>query len=159
MLSCNSQWQPLNLNENRCILDRNREQYTHFRRGTNNRTLTTPSPLMTQPKLANRFHHFSHSTPETPNTHNVNGHFTSHPFQGTQKIGHVHYTIPFRMMNTSNVQQGFYQRASSRSGRSLCSTLPHVYYNNDIYNLIELQIDQRQYHWHKQGPVSVRPVF
>ena len=53
----NSQWQPLNLNENRSIPHRNREQYNGFQRGNNNRkrTLTTPNPTKTNPDMVNRF--------------------------------------------------------------------------------------------------------
>ena len=74
MLGHNSQHQPLNSNKNRSILHRNREQYIGFGRGIKNRTriLTTSCLAMTHPNIANRFHHFSHSMPETLNTHNGN---------------------------------------------------------------------------------------
>ena len=122
--------------KNRSIHHRNREPYNNFRRGINNRiqTLTTPSPTMTHLNMANRFHHFSHSTPETPNTHHRNGHFTNHTYQVTQTRGHAHHTAPFRMTNTSHEQQGFYHRGSPRSNGSLYSTFPCEYYNDGLHN-------------------------
>ena len=71
MLSHNSQQQSLTSNENRPLLQRNREPYNNFRRGINNgtRTLTTPSPTMTHPTMANIFHLFLHSIPKISYTH------------------------------------------------------------------------------------------
>ena len=117
MLSHKSQQQqqPLNLNENRYIPCRDREQYSYFRKGTNRikETLTTPSPTMTHLNME-RFHHLSHSTPEALNTHNGNGHFANQTYQATQIRGHTHNNASFRMMNTPEEQQGFYHRGSSR---------------------------------------------
>ena len=132
----NSQQQPLNSNENSSIPHRNREQYNGSGRGMNNRTrmLTTPGPTMTHPNLANRFHHFSCSMPETPNTCNVNGHFTNFTYQATENRGHANSTTPFRQMNTSHEWQGFYHRRSPRSNGSLYGTFLHEYYNHGLHS-------------------------
>ena len=86
MLNCNSQQQPLNANENRSMPHKNIRLYNNFRRGPNTRTriLTTPSPTMTQSNMANMFHHFLHSMPETANMSDWNGHFTNHTYHTTQ---------------------------------------------------------------------------
>ena len=75
----------------------NREQYNNFKRGTKNRikTLTTPSPKLTHPNMANRFHHFLHSTLKTPSTHNEDGHFRNHTYHATQ-TRHAQDTTPFK---------------------------------------------------------------
>ena len=78
MVSCNSQGKPINADENRFLLHRNREPYNNLRSGINRtQTLTSQSPTMTHLNMAKRFHHFSHSMPEIPNTHCGNHHFTN----------------------------------------------------------------------------------
>ena len=135
MLSCTSQWQPLNPNENRSIPQRKREPCNNFRRGINSRTqtLTTPSLTMRHPNMANRFYHFLHSIPETPNAHHGN-HFTNHTYQTAQTRGHAHHTSSFKMMNTPHEQQAFHHRGFPRSDHSLYSTFPHKYYNYGLHN-------------------------
>ena len=116
MLNVNSQQQPLNSNENRSMLHRNREPYKNVRRGfnTRTRTLTTPLSTMTHANMAHWFHNVSYITPETLNTCHVNGHFTNHTYKATQPRRHAQHTTPFRMTNTSHEQEGFYQRGLPR---------------------------------------------
>ena len=116
MLSHNNQQQPLNLNKNRSMPHGNWEQYTSFGQGRYNRmrTLTISSPTIMHPNMANRFHHFSHSMPETLNTHNRNGHFTNHTYQASHTIGHAHHSTPFRVTKRVQEQQGIYHRRSHK---------------------------------------------
>ena len=58
--------------------------------------------------MANRSHHFLHSTPEMSNTHDVNGYFTNHTYQKIGKRGHIYKTTHTGQMNTSYELQGFY---------------------------------------------------
>ena len=81
---------------------------------------------------ANRFHLFSHSMPEALYACNGNSHFINQIYQATQIRGHAH--VPFRMMNRSQDQQGFYHREPPRSNSSLYSTFPLEYYNHALHN-------------------------
>ena len=94
--------------------------------------IRTPTPAMTHPNMVNRFHHFSYSMPETPNTSNAVGCFTNHTNQATQ-TRHTHDTAPFRMTNTSH-EQGFYHRGSPRSNHSLYSTVLCEYDSSGLHN-------------------------
>ena len=136
ILSHNSQQQPLNSNENRFMPHRIREQYNIIRRGMNNRTraLKIICPMMTHPNMANRFHHFLHSTPETPNADHENDHFRNNTYQATQTRGYAQYTTPFRITNTLHEQQGYFYRGSSRLNGSLYGTFPCEYYNHGSHN-------------------------
>ena len=89
MLSHNSQQQqPPNSNDNRSTPSNNMEQYNG---GIDNRAriLTTLSPSITHPNMANRLHNRSYNMPETTNTYGGNGHFTNCSYQGTQNIKHI----------------------------------------------------------------------
>ena len=104
--------------------------------GTINRTQTLkkPSKMMTHPTMADRFPHFSHSSPEIPNTCHQNSHFTNNTYQAAQTTGHAHHTAPFRMTNISHDQQGFHHRGSSKLDSSLYGTFPHEDYNHCLHN-------------------------
>ena len=136
MFSHNSQQQPLNSNQNRSILQGDRDPYDNFRRGINNRTITlkSPSPAMPKLNMVNRFHHFLYSMPEVPKSCHGNGHFTSQTHQATQTRGHAHFTTPFRMTNTSHEQQGLNYRGSLRSNGLLYSTFPCKCYTDGLHN-------------------------
>ena len=99
----------------------NREPYNYFRRRITNRTrtLTTPIPTMTHPNMANRFHHFLHSMPQTSTIHHGNNHFTHHIYQATQAREHAHHTTLFIMTKASHEQQGSLHRGSPRLDGSL----------------------------------------
>ena len=84
--------------------------------------------------MVTRCHHFSHSMPETLNTHNVNSYFTNQTYQTTQIRGHTHNNAPFRTMNMSQKQQGLYHNGSSKSDSSLYATFPCQYYNHALHN-------------------------
>ena len=74
------------------------------------RILTTPSPTIAHLNMATRFHHLSHSMPETLNTRNKDGHFKYDTYQATQTRGHTHNTTPFKMAKPSHEPHGFYHR-------------------------------------------------
>ena len=118
------------------MVHRYREQYNNFRRGINKRTriLTTPSSAKTHPNMAKIFHHFSHSMPETPETHYRNGPLSNHTYQATQTRGHPHHTTLFRMTNTSHKQQGFYHTGLPRSNCLFYGIFPHEYYIHGLHN-------------------------
>ena len=128
------QQQPFNSNENRYISHRDREQYKNFRRGKRNRTriLTTPSPTMSHLNLANRFPHFSHNTPEAFNTCKGNNNFQNYTYHATQIRDHATNSTPFRSMNISQEQQGFYQKGSPRSNSFPCECYNNVSHNSNI---------------------------
>ena len=138
MVDHSSQWQPLNANENRSIQHRNREPYSNFRRGTKNRaqTRTTPSPTMMHPNMADIFHHLLHSTPDITIMHHQNTNFINNTYLVAQTRGYVHHITPFRMRNTSQEQQGFHHRVSSRLEGLIYGTFLCGHYNHGLHNTI-----------------------
>ena len=128
MLSCKSQQQLPNANENRSSLNESKDQY---RREIDNRTstLTTPNPLTTHPYMANRFQHMSHSMPETTNTCCGNSCFTNCMYHGTQYRRHTYHTAQFRSLNAVQGQQGCHHRGSPQSNNWFYSTSSCEYSN------------------------------
>ena len=91
---------------------------------------------MMYPNMADRFHDFSHSTPEITNVCHQNLNFTNHTYEAAQTRGHAQHTTPFRMTNTSYEPQSFHHRGSFRLDGSLYGSFPCEYYNHSLNNSI-----------------------